>query len=76
MNDAEHITVTPLSSILPEQARDTRARAWAFVFQCWQEKRMTTEPAAEPHGRNEVSIRDRKEVSIVDHRPDRSSEVT
>ena len=22
----------------PEQARDARARAWAFVFQCWQEK--------------------------------------
>jgi hypothetical protein len=39
MNDAEHITVTPLSSILPEQARDTRARAWAFVFQCWQKKK-------------------------------------
>jgi hypothetical protein len=22
----------------PEQARDARARAWSFVFQCWQEK--------------------------------------
>jgi len=76
MIDAEHTAVTPLSGISPEQARDTRARAWAFVFQCWQEKQMTTEPAAEPHGRNEVSIRNRKEVSDVDHRPDRSSEVT
>jgi len=49
------------------QARDTRARAWAFVFQCWQEKQMTTEPAAELHGRNDVPIRNRKEVSDVDH---------
>jgi hypothetical protein len=28
------------ASISPEQARDTRARAWAFVFQCWQAKQM------------------------------------
>ena len=37
---------------------------------------MTTEPAAEPHGSNDVSVRNRKEVSDVDHRPDRSLEVT
>jgi hypothetical protein len=26
------------TTLTPEQARDIRARAWAFVFQCWQEK--------------------------------------
>jgi hypothetical protein len=72
MIDAEHTAVSPLSGISPEQARDTRARAWVFVFRCWQEKQMTTEP----DGRNDVSIRNWKEVSDVDHRPDRPSEVT
>ena len=63
-------------SITSEHFRDTRARAWAFVFQCWQGKQMTTEPAAEPDSRNDVSIRNRKEVSDVDHRPHRSSKIT
>jgi hypothetical protein len=76
MIDAEHTAVTPLSGISPERARDARARAWAFVFQCWQEKQMVTEPAAEPDGRNEVSIRNRKEVSHVEQRRDRSSQIT
>jgi hypothetical protein len=76
MIDAEHTAATPFSGISPEQARDARARAWAFAFRCWQEKQMTTEPAAEPDGRNDVSIRNRMEVSDVDHRPDRPSEVT
>ena len=76
MPDPHHISVKSLSGISPGQARDTRARAWAFVFQCWQEKQMTTELAAEPDDRNDVSIRNRKEVSDVDHRPDRPSEIT
>jgi hypothetical protein len=32
------VAIRPLSGISQEQARDARARAWAFVFQCWQEK--------------------------------------
>ena len=63
MIDAKHTAVTPLSGISPEQVRDARARAWAFVFRCWQEKQMATEPTAEPDGRSDVSIRNRKEVS-------------
>ena len=62
--------------VTPEQARDARAGAWAFVFRCWQEKQMTTEPAAEPDDPNDVSITNRKEVSDVDHRLDRPSEIT
>ncbi len=33
------ITHHSLGSITPEQARDARARAWAFVFQCWHAKK-------------------------------------
>lgn len=32
------ITLTPATSIPPEQARDARARAWAFVFDCHKKK--------------------------------------
>jgi hypothetical protein len=75
MIDAEHTALTPLSGISPEQARDIRARAWAFVFQCWQEKQMAAEPTAEPDSPNDVSITNRKEVSHVEQRLDRPSEI-
>jgi hypothetical protein len=32
------VAIRPLSSMTSEQARDARARAWSFVFQCWQKK--------------------------------------
>jgi hypothetical protein len=38
MGDVSYIAAKPLPRISPEQACDARARAWAFVFQCWQEK--------------------------------------
>jgi hypothetical protein len=70
--------VTPLSGISPEWARDARARAWAFVFQCWQEKQMATEPAAEPDSCNDTAIvRNTEEVSRhVEQRDDRSPQIT
>jgi hypothetical protein len=34
----QYITMKPHSGISPERARDVRAGAWAYVFQCWQEK--------------------------------------
>lgn len=33
------VVVRPRSGISEEEARDVRARAWTFVFQCWQEKK-------------------------------------
>jgi len=39
--------------VTAELARDTRARAWAFVFRCWQEKRKAAEPASKPDGRDD-----------------------
>src|SRR5215212_3250925 len=38
MRAAQDISKKPLSGTSPEQARDVRARAWNYVFQCWQEK--------------------------------------
>ena len=38
MSGTHHITMTPQAGISPEQSRDARARAWAYVWQCWQEK--------------------------------------
>jgi hypothetical protein len=35
MKKRANITYAPLSGITPEQARDARARAWAFVFKCY-----------------------------------------
>ena len=36
MSDAPHIVCRPQPGITPEQARNARARAWAYVFECWQ----------------------------------------
>jgi hypothetical protein len=36
MGDVNYIAVKPLPNISPEQACDARARAWAYVFECWQ----------------------------------------
>jgi hypothetical protein len=39
MDDAPRILVKPASGVSPEEALDARARAWAFVFQCWHAKK-------------------------------------
>jgi hypothetical protein len=65
------------SSISPEQARDARARAWAFAFQCWHEKQIDVSPAFEPNGHDGTTlVRSTKEVSHVkqgSHRPSEST---
>jgi hypothetical protein len=47
------ITLTPTPGITPEQARDAHARAWGFVFRCWQEKQMAARHTPTPDGHNE-----------------------
>jgi hypothetical protein len=42
------VAIRPASGITLEQARDARARAWTYVFQCLQKR----QKAAEPAGRN------------------------
>ena len=38
MSDAPHIALRTQPGITPEQARDARARAWRFVFNCYEKK--------------------------------------
>jgi hypothetical protein len=38
MDDARHIGVKSLSGITPEQACNARARAWAYVFDCFHRR--------------------------------------
>jgi hypothetical protein len=52
MRDAQHITVKPLPGIPPDESRNARARAWAFIFRCWQEKQEAVGPTPEPDGRD------------------------
>jgi hypothetical protein len=64
-------------SITSEQARDARARAWAFVFQCWQANKMAAELTPQPDDRDRTTlVRSTKEVSHVEQRPGRPSEIT
>ena len=39
MSDTPHVVVPGPSGITLEQTRDARARAWAYVFQCWHTKK-------------------------------------
>jgi len=39
--------------LTPEEARDVRARAWRFVFDCWEQKKAAGEVGGEEHGRKE-----------------------
>jgi hypothetical protein len=48
------IILQPKLGMTAEQANDTRARGWAFVFKCWREKQKPTEPTPEPDGRNDA----------------------
>jgi hypothetical protein len=59
--DSARIVCRPSPSIAPEQACDSRARAWAFVFQCWQEKRKVAERAPAPDGRDAATGVEKKE---------------
>jgi hypothetical protein len=38
MPDAQHIGVKPPYDFTPKQAHDARARAWAYVFACFNRR--------------------------------------
>jgi hypothetical protein len=49
MCDPQHITAKPLRGITTEQACDARARAWAYVFDCFNHRNeQEGGPAAAP----------------------------
>ncbi len=47
MSSPRPTCVSP-GSIAPEPARETRARAWAFVFDCYRKKEAATSPERRP----------------------------
>ena len=42
MSDTPRIVVRSHSGITPDQAREARARAWRFVFDCYAKKKALT----------------------------------
>jgi hypothetical protein len=66
MQDARNISMTSLPGISPEQARDVRARALIYVFQCWQEKQNAA-GVASTNG-DDATVKNNKEVSNVNGR--------
>jgi hypothetical protein len=47
------IIVKSAPSISPEEASNARARAWRFVFDCWEQKKAAGEVGGEEHARKE-----------------------
>jgi len=44
MSDTQQPTARLPTGTPPERARDVRARAWLYVFQCWQNKQIAARP--------------------------------
>jgi hypothetical protein len=66
----ESIIDCPLPGLTPEQARDVRAHAWAYVFSCWHTKQKVMPPQSAGHQPNDSAA---KEVSYVEHSSDEAS---
>jgi hypothetical protein len=49
-----------------EHARDARARAWVYVFQCWQDK----QNAAGMTSTNSTSVKYTEGVGDIERQPD------
>ena len=65
MRGTQPFVVMPLPDTTAEQARATRARVWAYVFDC-HANRKTVEPAPEADGRNDGKAKgDSADVSIL-----------
>jgi hypothetical protein len=59
--DSIRVVHRPNPVISPEQARNARARAWAFVFDCWQKKVVETNTSKD----DSTYLHQRKEVSVT-----------
>jgi hypothetical protein len=70
MTSARIVHTSP--SITPEQARDARARAWAYVFSCWHAKQKNVTPQVAGDQPNDSAA---KEVSHVEHSSDEASSI-
>jgi hypothetical protein len=69
------ITIGSRSSLTSEGARDTRARARAFVFECWQDKQRAAE-STQPSDRDDtVMVRHTEEVTHLKEWPNEALSV-
>jgi hypothetical protein len=66
------ITSPYSTSITPEQARDARVRALAYVFSCWHAKQKDIPPQTAGDHPNDSAA---KEVSHVEHPSDDASSI-
>jgi hypothetical protein len=57
------MTTTPRPSISPQQDRDIRARAWAFVFECYHKKEATRPGGPNDAKESEVGCAARKQYT-------------
>jgi hypothetical protein len=65
MSDAPRILYSEHPVISPEQVREARTRAWAFIFQCYQDSQKAAEPASEPAaGDADAIVTNKKEVKV------------
>jgi hypothetical protein len=63
MTELPHTVQRLLPIVSPEQTREVRARAWAFVFRCYEAKK---NPATGPSGRGDPDGTKIKEDSASD----------
>jgi hypothetical protein len=62
MSDAGYIAVRTLPRISPEHTRDARARAWSFIFECYQNNKAAGTISGEGDADLKRRLRTAKEV--------------
>jgi hypothetical protein len=50
-------------SITPERARDARARAWRFVFDCWEQRKTIAKYGGEEYVRKEKRVTQKRTIT-------------
>ena len=63
MPGTPHTAAVPRNDMPLDWGRDARARAWAFVFDCYSKKKAATSPVSRPDDGTKV-----KEDSANEHR--------
>jgi hypothetical protein len=56
MSDTPRIVIVSPSGILPKETRDLRARAWSYIFGCYEKRKAAGEDGGEDytkHAKNE-----------------------
>lgn len=66
MSDVQHIAVKAAGVIPQKQARNQRARAWAFAFECFRTKKAATSPVSRP---DDELLKHTEGVGDVNRRP-------